>query len=38
MRSSAAVYELIGEPARRVQAALGVRERFDKKAAGPVGN
>jgi uncharacterized SAM-binding protein YcdF (DUF218 family) len=38
MRSSAAVYELIGEPARRVQAALGVRERFEKKAAGAVGN
>jgi uncharacterized SAM-binding protein YcdF (DUF218 family) len=38
VRSNAAVYELIGEPARRVQAALGVRERFDKKAAGVAGN
>ena len=38
MRSNAAVYELIGEPARRVQAALGVRERFDKKAAGVATN
>jgi len=28
-RSTAALYELIGEPARRIQAALGVRERFD---------
>jgi uncharacterized SAM-binding protein YcdF (DUF218 family) len=34
-RSNAALYELIGEPARRVQAALGVRERFDKRAALP---
>jgi hypothetical protein len=25
---------LIGEPVRRLQAALGLRERFDKKAAG----
>jgi uncharacterized SAM-binding protein YcdF (DUF218 family) len=30
MRSHAAVYELIGEPMRRLQAALGVRERFDR--------
>jgi len=29
VRSNAAVYELIGEQARRLQAALGVRERFD---------
>lgn len=29
VRSHAAVYELIGEPMRRLQAALGVRERFD---------
>jgi len=29
-----ALYELIGEPMRRLQAALGVRERFDRKAAG----
>lgn len=29
-RSNAAVYELLGEPMRRLQAALGVRERFDK--------
>jgi len=28
------VYELIGEPMRRLQQALGVRERFDKKAVG----
>jgi uncharacterized SAM-binding protein YcdF (DUF218 family) len=34
MRSNAAVYELIGEPMRWVQSALGVRELFDKKAAG----
>jgi uncharacterized SAM-binding protein YcdF (DUF218 family) len=30
MRSHAAVYELIGEPMRRLQAALGVREKFDR--------
>jgi len=30
MRSNAAVYELLGEPMRRLQAALGIRERFDK--------
>lgn len=30
VRSHAAVYELIGEPMRRLQAALGVRERFDQ--------
>jgi uncharacterized SAM-binding protein YcdF (DUF218 family) len=37
-RSNAAVYELIGEPMRRVQAALGIREKFDRKvtAAGPL--
>jgi uncharacterized SAM-binding protein YcdF (DUF218 family) len=29
MRSHAAVYELIGEPMRRLLAALGVREKFD---------
>jgi len=34
MRSNLAVYELIGEPVRRLQAVLGLRERFDKKAAG----
>lgn len=34
MRSNRAIYELLGEPMRRLQAALGVRERFDKKAAG----
>jgi uncharacterized SAM-binding protein YcdF (DUF218 family) len=34
MRSNLAVYELIGEPARRVQEALGLRERFDKRAVG----
>jgi uncharacterized SAM-binding protein YcdF (DUF218 family) len=34
MRSNAAVYELIGEPMRRLQAALGVREHFDAKAVG----
>jgi len=30
LRSHDAVYELIGEPMRRLQAALGVRERFDR--------
>jgi hypothetical protein len=30
-RSNAALYELIGEPMRRLQAALGIRERFDRK-------
>ena len=34
MRSNRALYELIGEPVRRIQAALGVRERFDRKTAG----
>ena len=34
LRSHLALYELIGEPMRRLQAALGVRERFDRKAAG----
>ncbi len=28
-RSNAAIYELIGEPMRELQAALGVREKFD---------
>lgn len=28
-RSNSAVYELIGEPMRRLQSALGVREKFD---------
>ncbi|MDB6082604.1 MAG: transrane protein [Gammaproteobacteria bacterium] len=32
-RSNAALYELLGEPARRLQAALAIRERFDTKAA-----
>jgi uncharacterized SAM-binding protein YcdF (DUF218 family) len=32
LRSNLAVYELIGEPMRRLQAALGVRERFDRGA------
>lgn len=36
-RSNAAVYELIGEPMRRLQQALGVRERFDRKAVGDLG-
>jgi uncharacterized SAM-binding protein YcdF (DUF218 family) len=38
VRSNAAVYELIGEPMRRLQAALGVRERFDRgvRRAAPV--
>lgn len=35
-RSSAAVYEMIGEPMRRLQEAIGIRERFDKKALGDV--
>jgi uncharacterized SAM-binding protein YcdF (DUF218 family) len=30
MRSNAAVYELVGEPMRQLQAALGVREKFDQ--------
>jgi uncharacterized SAM-binding protein YcdF (DUF218 family) len=34
LRSHAAVYELIGEPMRRLQAALGVRERFDRSVRG----
>jgi uncharacterized SAM-binding protein YcdF (DUF218 family) len=34
MRSHLALYELLGEPMRRLQAALGLRERFDLKAAG----
>ena len=33
LRSNAAIYEMLGEPMRRLQAALGVRERFDRKAA-----
>jgi uncharacterized SAM-binding protein YcdF (DUF218 family) len=33
-RSNAAIYELVGEPMRRLQAALGVRERFDKRVTG----
>ena len=32
-RSNAAIYELIGEPMRQLQAALGIREKFDKRAA-----
>jgi uncharacterized SAM-binding protein YcdF (DUF218 family) len=38
MRSNSALHELLGEAARRLQAALGVRERFDRKAAGGVGS
>ncbi|MFL6600316.1 MAG: YdcF family protein [Steroidobacteraceae bacterium] len=34
LRSHAAVYELIGEPMRRLQAALGIRERFDRAVRG----
>jgi uncharacterized SAM-binding protein YcdF (DUF218 family) len=34
MRSNLAVYELIGEPMRELQAGLGLRERFDSRAAG----
>jgi uncharacterized SAM-binding protein YcdF (DUF218 family) len=34
MRSNLAIYEMLGEPARRIQAALGLRERLDKKAVG----
>jgi uncharacterized SAM-binding protein YcdF (DUF218 family) len=33
-RSNAAVYEMIGEPMRRLQEWFGIRERFDKKAVG----
>jgi uncharacterized SAM-binding protein YcdF (DUF218 family) len=37
MRSHAAVYELIGEPLRRLLAALGLREKFDRNVgASPV--
>jgi len=36
MRSNLAMYELIGEPMRLLQEALGVRERFDRKAAAAV--
>jgi hypothetical protein len=32
LHSGFAVYELLGEQARRIQAALGLRERFDSKA------
>ena len=34
--SNSAVYEMLGEPMRRLQAALGIRERFDSKAAAAV--
>jgi len=34
VRAHLAFYELVGEQARRLQAALGVRERFDRKATG----
>lgn len=33
LRSNAAIYELLGEPMRRLQAALGIRERLDRKAS-----
>jgi len=33
MRAHAALYELIGEPLRKLQHASGVRERFDKRAS-----
>jgi uncharacterized SAM-binding protein YcdF (DUF218 family) len=36
-RSNAAVYEMIGEPMRRLQEWLGIRERFDRKAVGTPG-
>jgi uncharacterized SAM-binding protein YcdF (DUF218 family) len=32
-RSNAALYELVGEPMRRLQALLGVREKFDERVA-----
>jgi uncharacterized SAM-binding protein YcdF (DUF218 family) len=41
IRSNSAVYELIGEPMRKLQAALGVRERFDRavrRSAPPAAN
>jgi uncharacterized SAM-binding protein YcdF (DUF218 family) len=41
MRSNSAVYELLGEPMRRLQAAVGVRERFDRavpRSAPPAAN
>jgi uncharacterized SAM-binding protein YcdF (DUF218 family) len=34
LRSYAALYELIGEPMRRLQAATGLREHFDREAGG----
>jgi uncharacterized SAM-binding protein YcdF (DUF218 family) len=34
MRSHSAMYELIGEPMRRLQAASGVREKFDRATRG----
>lgn len=34
-RTNAAIYELLGEPMRRLQSALHIRERFDKQAALP---
>ncbi|GAC1302534.1 MAG: YdcF family protein [Steroidobacteraceae bacterium] len=34
MRSNAAIYEMLGEPMRRVQAALGLRERLDTRVSG----
>lgn len=36
MRSNAAIYEMLGEPMRRLQAATGLRERLDRKAADAV--
>jgi uncharacterized SAM-binding protein YcdF (DUF218 family) len=35
LRSHLAIYELIGEPARELQSALGVREKLDKRAQSP---
>ena len=35
-RSNAALYELLGEPMRRLQAALGIRERLDRKVRGAI--
>ena len=32
LRSNAAIYEMLGEPMRRLQEALGIREKLDRKA------
>jgi uncharacterized SAM-binding protein YcdF (DUF218 family) len=37
-RSNVAVYELLGEPMRQLQAAFGIRERFDQRVRGVAGS